>query len=91
MSKCYYPSYENTNEFIISDHVWDKKGWCVICGEKRDRRMLSKKMLDWLQEQEEDDVDGYLDADLYIKEWTEEVKKLEEQIGKLTRELNTWR
>jgi hypothetical protein len=39
--------------------------------------MLSKEMLDWLQEQEEDDVDGYLDVDLFIKEWAEKVKKLE--------------
>ncbi|MCK4817790.1 hypothetical protein KA005_18615 [bacterium] len=39
--------------------------------------VLSKEMLDWLQEQEEDDVDGYLDVDLYIKEWAEKVKGLE--------------
>ncbi len=39
--------------------------------------MLSEKMLNWLQEQEEDDVDGYLDVDLYIKEWAKELKEME--------------
>jgi hypothetical protein len=38
--------------------------------------MLSKEMLDWLQEEEE--LGGeYRDVDLFIKEWAEKVKKLE--------------
>ena len=43
--------------------------------------MISKEMLDWLQEQEEDDVDGYLDVDLVIKEWAGRVKDMEEKEG----------
>jgi len=40
--------------------------------------ILSKVMENWLQEQEEDDVDGYLDVDIYIKEWIEKIKELED-------------
>ncbi len=46
--------------------------------------MLSKEMTIWLQEQEEDDIDGYLDVDLFIKEWIEKIKLLEEDVEFLT-------
>ena len=34
MSKCKYPDWEGG--LIVGDHIWDKDGVCVICGEERD-------------------------------------------------------
>ena len=44
--------------------------------------MLSKEVLDWLQEQKKHDVDGYLDGDQHwcdytscnIREWVKKIK-----------------
>ena len=36
MSKCIYPDWEGENTVTVGDHIWDKDGVCVICGEERD-------------------------------------------------------
>ena len=41
---CIYPNWKGG--YILEDHIWDRDGWCIICGAKRLKEKARRTMGD---------------------------------------------